>query len=143
MPNFINASTTCPLCPKTFRQAGPFDKHLRISHPNHAAEFYDNQTIRYQSLIDSEKNDIASFPRPETDDFPSNFLLAEDTDDDLFHDFDAESQYGQLEDSQSTRHELFKNSGRPTASVQGEMDQIRDLVQNPWYPVRGVLVADV
>ena len=142
MSNFTYA-TTCPFCSKTFRRAGPFDKHLRFSHSGHAAEFYKIQTSRHQSLIapdDSKEIDTISFQLEDMDDFPSHLLLAKETDDELRHDSDVESENqnidNDLEEGQLMRHELFQGSGRPTRSVPGEMDRIHDLIRNPWYHFR-------
>ena len=143
MPDFNNATTTCPFCPKTFKQAGPFDNHLHVTHPNHAAKFYDLQKSRCQSPIaldEGQQIESSSFQLQDPDDFLNHLLPAKETDEELCHDSDAESEsqyiYDHLQESHPARHELYENSGRPTGSVQGEEDQIRDLLRNPWFPFR-------
>jgi len=141
MSNFTEA-TTCPYCWKTFRQAGPFDKHLRVSHADQAVCFYNRQSSRsggFNALEKDQNDGRARSEAPDLDDFPIN-LLPEETEADLMDDSDAESEcdevYNELEDSQPTRRELYENSGRSYGCVLGEEERIRDLLRNPWGPFR-------
>ena len=147
MPNF-SENTTCPYCSKTFRQAGSFDKHLRASHADHVSGFYSKQFNRQKGFTapDESLQEISvTSEAPEFDDFPPN-LYPEETSSMLEENFgnnsDAESECDGInsepEDSQPTRRELYQNSGTSYGSVSGEVDRIRDLIQNPWKPFRNV-----
>jgi hypothetical protein len=155
MSNFVD-TTTCPYCSKNFRNAGPFDKHLRVSHPKHAAEFYNNCLSRREGRNAPERglqNGVGS----ETDvhDVPFEVSGSRDHDDgsddddneeekdDRHHRSDEESESesekpndSDPDDSQPTRRELYEFSGRSYGCVEGEEERIRSLLRNPWYPFR-------
>ena len=133
MPNYRHS--TCPYCPKTFRNAGPFDNHLRSSHPDQTGCFYNGRGGRQespQSISESqelylEHNDL-SYSSPE--DLEENFSS----------DSEAESRFDdssdELEDSPetATRRELYKDSGKTYGKVPGVEKSIRNILENPWSP---------
>ena len=147
MFKFIDA-TTCPYCSKTFRNAGPFDKHLRLSHPEHAAGFY-NHCQRAQSRregcngFDQGFEDSTRSETPDPYDFPCDLSLSEsEEEEDLHDDSDAESGFeseettNEFEESQPTRREIYECSGQSYGCVLGEEEHMHDLLRNPWSPFR-------
>ena len=147
MLNF-NDTTTYPYCSKTFRQAGPFDKYLRLSHGNHASNSYNNH-LSYQRSFDAldkgrlEENSPTS-KLPDLDDFPclDNFpcdLLPhfKETEENLSQESDADSECkginDELEECEPTQREPYENFGRLYGCVLGEVERICELVKNPWY----------
>src|SRR5437588_37231 len=145
MLNF-NDAMTCPYCSKTFRQAGPFDKHLHVSYANHSSEFYKNHSSRQRGFdaLDegqleensptSKSPDLDDFPC--LDDFPYDlFPHSEEMEENLSRYFNVESKCkkinNELEDSESTRREPYENSGRSYGCVLGEAERIRKLIKNP------------
>ena len=111
MPNYRHS--TCPYCPKTFRNAGPFDNHLRSSHPDQTNCFYNRRGGRQESphnLSESQelylKHNDLSYSSPE--DLEENFSS----------DSEAESRFDdssdELKDSPetATRCELYKDLGK-------------------------------
>ena len=140
MPNY--RGSTCPYCSRTFRNAGPFDNHLRTSHP---IGFYKRVSRQKRSQNPdkgqpySSKSQFESSSYLETNDFPYSLSPAE-AEANLSSDSDTESEFDDLsdepEDSPETRREIYKNSGRSYGNILGEEESIRDLLQNPWSPFR-------
>ena len=135
-------SQDCPYCWKTFRSAGSFEKHLRISHAHHAGDFYNrSQTgLRKYSLFLDEGSANPGPLEPDNLLYPISTEEAEGDDSES----DAESEFDEATEepdgSQSTtRREIYENSGRPYGSVQDEEKSIRDLLQKPWYPFRNAI----
>ena len=158
MSKFVGA-TTCPYCSKNFRNAGPFDKHLRVSHPKLAVEFYNNRISRREGCNAPERgpeNGIGSEPKVYDVPFEVSGSPDHDNDDeveeeeeeeeeeDRHHRSDEESESesekpnndSEPDDSQPTRCELYESSGRSYGCVEGEEERIRGLLQNPWHPFR-------
>jgi hypothetical protein len=139
-------TTACPYCSKTFRNAGPFDKHLRVFHPGHASSFYNNHTSRRKGLNEAQKDSDHSerLDTMELDDFAhyESHDEAEEEDIHQLEDSDAESESeieeinNEPDDSRPTRREYYEFSGQSYGSVVGEEERIRDLLRNPWYPFR-------
>jgi len=140
MSKFIG-STTCPYCLKIFRKAGPFDKHLRVSHPNHAAKFYSHSSRHegsndpeedFENSLQSEDNNPYEFPcEPSSDESEGDH-----------HDSDAESESEseeaaqEPEERQPTRCERYEGSGKSYGCISGEEERIHNLIRNPWSPFR-------
>jgi hypothetical protein len=137
MPNYRDS--TCPYCPRTFRNAGPFDNHLRSSHPDRIESLYRTRPERSESppdplessLLFLEAKDISysSAPEDPSEDFDS-YSSAESE----FDDFSDRP-----EDSHETRRELFFNSAKTYGEVPGEEEGIHVLLQDPWYPFRNAI----
>ena len=135
MPNYRHS--TCPYYPKTFRNAGPFDNHLRSPHPDQTGCFYNRRRGHQespQSLSESqesylEHNDL-SYSSPE--DLEENFSSESEAE----SRFDDSSD--ELEDSPetATRRELYNDSGKTNGKVPGKEKSIRNILENPWSPFR-------
>ena len=136
MPNYRHS--TCPYCPKTFRNAGPFDNHLRSSHPDQTGFLYN----RRGSFQKSPQN----FPESEQSYLESNDLSYSSSPEDLWEDFssdsDAESEFDNSSDEleegleTATRSELYKDSVKTYRKVAGDEESDRNFLENPWSPFR-------
>ena len=73
------------------------------------------------------------------DSFPTSG--PENTEEDLIHDSDMDSEYEEINnepgDSQMTRRKLYQNSGRSYGTISGDDKRMHDLIQKPWNPFRG------
>ena len=141
MSKFVGAST-CPYCSKNFRNAGPFDKHLRVSHPKLAAEFYNNRISRREGCNAPERGpengigsepevydvpfEVSGSPDHDNDDEVEEEEEEEEEEADRHHRSDEESESvseksnndSEPYDSQPTRRELYESSGRSYGCVE-------------------------
>ena len=139
MPKYRD--TSCPYCSKKFQSAGPFNNHLRLSHAEHAGNFYGNRAIhrkRSPSLEESQRNSASreSFYLG-TDDISDASDVSPEECASFPADSDAESEFedvaDELEDSDATRRDIYKGSGRSYGSALDKKESILDMVKNPWY----------
>ena len=141
MPKYRDS--TCPYCSKRFRNAGPFDNHLRSSHPDQTGYLYKSRESRRESppdLFESQQ----LFPESNDHSYsPSELPDSEDPQEDVRSDSDAESEFNdfssdELEEGPETvtRRKLYKNSGKTYGEVPGQEEGILKLLQNPWSPFR-------
>ena len=135
MPNYRHSN--CPYCPKTFRNAGALDNHLRSSHPDQTGCFYNRRGGRQESPHNLSKSQELYLEH--------NDLLyssPEDVEENFSSDSEAESEFNdssdELEDSPetATRRKLYKDSGKTDGKVPGEEKSIRNFLENPWSPFR-------